>query len=662
MFTISKKEWIPLLICVILTLICFYPSLGNDFQVMWDDDDYILKNPYIQSLSLENIFRIFSVTLSGNYHPITLLSNAVEYYFFGFNPFLYHLDNLILHLLNTSLVYLFFFLLRKKVSMAFFIALVFGIHPMHVESVAWLSERKDLLYALFFLISMIAYLIYIRRKERIYLYITFVSFILSVLSKSAGIVLPLVLIIIEMMEGRKLNWTIIKNKWLFLSISFLFGILAIYTQKLTGSVQSHPEYNIIERIFFILYGYVFYLWKFFIPAPLSALHLYPSKIDGWIPLQYYLAPIIIIDLIVLLFFINKRKTQMILGLLFYTACIGLVLQIVPLGPSLVSERFSYIPYIGVSYFVYILMLDIYEYMIENGLKWINICIYCIAGIYFVSLGYLSFERSKVWKNSIVLIKDALDKNDTGEYTYWMRGNLDFHEKNYASAIQNFDALLQLKPGYADAYHNRGYTRFIIKDYEGAVSDYDSAIARGVKGVNTYIDRAYARYMLKDYSKALEDYNFVILKEPLKAEAYYYRGDMKAAMHDTLSALKDFNKALELNPAYTEVIASRGMMYYQKRDFASAEKDFSTLLKLKPEMIELHNFRGICRMNQGNFSSAMQDFYEVISQRPQYAEAYVNRGLLKQKMGSRNAACDDWKQAAVLKNTQAENLIREHCNK
>ena len=657
---LNKKNGLPLLICVILTLLCFYPSLGNAFQDLWDDNDYILNNPHIQSLSFKSIFQIFSVFLSGNYHPITLLSNAIEYYFFGLNPFVYHLDNLILHLLNVSLVYTFFYQLSKRVPMAFFIALIFGIHPLHVESVAWLSERKDLLYGFFFLVSMLSYLFFIRTTERKYLYICFFTFVLSVLSKSAGIVLPIVLLLIEMMEGKKLSLASIRKKWLFLSFSIGFGILAIYTQKLAGAIQSYPQYNLLDRALFIIYGYGFYIWKFFIPMPLSAIHVYPNKIDGWIPIQYYLSPLLILAIIGLVIGIKERKKEIIHGLLFYSICIGLVLQLVPLGPSLVSERFSYLPYLGISYSVYMLFQGIIEKRKEK--KWIPSLLGGLFVCYISYMAFLSFERCKVWKNSDTLIEDMLTKNDPGPYTYWMRGNLDFHQKNYSAAIQNFGKLIEVKPDYADAYHNRGYTRFFLKDYRGALRDYELAIANGVKGVNTYIDRGYAQLMLKNYASAMKDFNYVIQKDSLKGETFYYRGELKSLMSDTSGAIEDFNKAIELKASYVEALASRGMILYKTKKYAEAEKDFSFLLNLKPEMIELHNFRGACRMYMGNFSDAMQDFYEVLSQRPEYADAYVNRGLLKLKTKNINGACEDWKRAAALNSIEAMNLIGIYCQK
>ena len=174
-----ERMWtiISLFVIVTITCIIFSPVVGHDF-VYWDDDKYIIDNPSIHSLSMETTRQIFSSFFQGNYHPLTLLSFASEYHLFRLNSHIYHITNLTLHILNSMLVFWFMLKMAKKVLAAFIVGLLFAIHPLHVESVAWIAERKDVLYTLFFLGALISYRYYQEKSEKTLYY--FLSLLLFV--------------------------------------------------------------------------------------------------------------------------------------------------------------------------------------------------------------------------------------------------------------------------------------------------------------------------------------------------------------------------------------------------------------------------------------------------------------------------------------------------
>ncbi|MGB0932463.1 MAG: hypothetical protein ACPGVB_16895, partial [Chitinophagales bacterium] len=188
-----KFWWLTLGVVLLLTFVVFFPSLQNGF-VNYDDTVYVYENPYIQSLSSENLHQIFTKPMAHNYHPLTMLSLAVNYHFSELNPFGYHLTNLLLHLANVFWVFwLVFWLSGKRIEMSVIVSLLFGIHPMHVESVAWIAERKDVLYAFFFLPALIAYIRYIKTRKWSFLVASLLLFTFSLFSKPAAIILPLLL-------------------------------------------------------------------------------------------------------------------------------------------------------------------------------------------------------------------------------------------------------------------------------------------------------------------------------------------------------------------------------------------------------------------------------------------------------------------------------------
>src|SRR3989339_472154 len=285
-----KKQNIIFPICLILiiTFISYYPSLKNGF-VTWDDPAYVTGNLQIRSLSLQNVKNIFTSFTMDLYTPLSNLSYAIEYNIFKLNPKIYHITNLFIHLLNCILVFWLFFLISDKISVSFLVSLLFGIHPLHVESVAWISERKDVLYAFFFLLSLISYIYYYNKKEAKYYYFALILFILSILSKPMAVTLPVILFIFDYLLNRKFTWDIFKEKILFFIIAVIFSIINLY-----GGTPPKLHYDIFEKIFFPTYVLLFHLFKTIIPLKLSAIYPHPEKIGNFLPSIFYISFIVIV--------------------------------------------------------------------------------------------------------------------------------------------------------------------------------------------------------------------------------------------------------------------------------------------------------------------------------------------------------------------------------
>jgi len=260
--TVAKKRnnrnIIYIVIAIALTAIVYSMSIGNGWIKNWDNGGYVTEHDATSSLSASNIYhltshdisRIFSEFYKGNWHPLTTLVYGVEYSIFKADAAPYHFINLIFHLLNVLLVFIFLKKITKKPEIAFIAAALFGIHPMHVESVAWVSELKDVMYTFFFLTSVICYYNYRTYKEgktKFYLVSVF-AFMFSLLSKSAATPLPLVLLLLDWYMQRKWEWKILIEKIPHFTMSFAIGIAAIYSQKSAGAIQDlNPLFAIWER-------------------------------------------------------------------------------------------------------------------------------------------------------------------------------------------------------------------------------------------------------------------------------------------------------------------------------------------------------------------------------------------------------------------------------
>ena len=244
-FSMSKIIWMGAIL--LLTLIAFYPSINCSF-INWDDQFYVTDSKLIQSLSFENIKKIFSTesVVALNYHPLTILSLAIDYHLGNLDPRQYHFTNLFIHILNTLLVFFFAYKLSdRKLIVGIFVSIFFGIHPMHVESVAWIAERKDVLYTFFFITGLLTYLSYSETKKKKFLVLTFIFFFLSVLSKAMAVVFPFVILLIDYYKARKVSLEVFVEKIPFFLISLIFGIFALRIQvnEINFSYQTLSFFN-----------------------------------------------------------------------------------------------------------------------------------------------------------------------------------------------------------------------------------------------------------------------------------------------------------------------------------------------------------------------------------------------------------------------------------
>ena len=340
---LKKRSNIGLLSILVLALFVFYPVVKNGILKNWDDNDQILINTSVQQLSFENIRHYFSTDVLQSYQPLASLSFALEYSVVGKNPFLYHLDNLLLHLLNIILV----FFLLKKVSFLdnFKIILttaIFALHPLQVETVAWISARSNLLYVLFLLLASICYLNFIKGAlfKRVYYLLAIVFFLFSLFSKSAAIIFPFVLILLNFFVKEEKNIKKIAiNVFPFLLMSLIFGFYSLQTRGVTGGLVGEfigqLGYETYERILVSCYSFLFYLYQFIFPIDLYHLYGYPLKYAyaDRLPLIFHLSPYIILSLFVFAFFFIKKKTKQVqktflFGILFFGITIFLVLNIV----------------------------------------------------------------------------------------------------------------------------------------------------------------------------------------------------------------------------------------------------------------------------------------------------------------------------------------------
>jgi Tfp pilus assembly protein PilF len=568
----NKAVFLSLIGVIILSAIALSPVCFNRFA--WDDFEYIVRNASLAKPISEAIPYFFNQNyFVGNYHPLTMIGLAIEYHASHLDPAFYHKVNLFIHLLNIAGVFWFVYVLsERKLFVAIFVSALFGIHPMHVESVAWISELKDVLYSFFYLPGLIFYLYYIKKPDiknsLLYLGCLF-FFVLSLLSKPAAVSFPLSLLVIDYYRNRTINAGLILEKIPFLIGSVIMGLITIKAQG--SAVGSMDQYSLIERFMLSGYAYVHYLIKLIIPVNLSSFHPFPAKVDGQFPLQFQLAPVILILLVVLVLRKFKTNRLLVFGFGFFTVNIILVLQFVTVGMTVVSERFTYMPYLGL---VYISAMYLYEYGNQKTKAYAgNSLVYGLSVALCLVFAFISFSRTKVWKSDKTLWSDVVRKypqSATGHYnlgTYYFK-----EEKNDAQALSSYNQTLKYDSAYLKALVNRGiiYTR--MKEYAKAEIDLNRAAQIDTNFSETFRSLGLLHNYTGKSEQAVIDYTRYLKLEPNSVDVYYGRGMTLFQLKRYEEAAADFSKAIELDPKNSTYWIVKSMSEYESGKKEDAIKD------------------------------------------------------------------------------------------
>jgi tetratricopeptide (TPR) repeat protein len=535
----ESGRWNALILALILVLTAavFSNSLRNEFIDELDDDIYVVNNAAVKDLSAAGLKTIFTTFVAGNYHPLTMLSYAVEYRLFGLNPRAYHRTNRLLHGLNTALVFALVWLLWRRRAAAVLAALLFAVHPMRVESVSWISERKDVLFALFYLAALLAYVSYVKdRAKRGRLAGTLILFLLSLLSKPTAVTLPVVLLLIDVYLRRKLDRRAWLEKIPFFVLAVVFGALTLATQDPGTTLQEMTgRYGFFDRLFFPFYALAFYLVRLFVPTGLSAYHYYPELVGGRLPWEYHAAPVVVIIVILAVVLARGRfRREVVFGSLFFLVTVAVTLQVIPAGRAVAAERYTYIPYLG----PFLVLGFLFDHALKRGKgagRWLRPVALAAAILIVLGLSYGTYRRNETWRDSLTVFSDVIAKNPEAGHGYFLRGLIHYKKRDYGAAL----------------------------------ADYDRAVDLGFRDAKLFNNRAIVRGMNKDYRGALADLELALELNPQFVEALSNRGNVKAALGDQDGAIQDFEQALRLSPSYINAHYGLGMVSYARGDMKAA---------------------------------------------------------------------------------------------
>ena len=544
------RRGLPLLVgCV--TAACFLPSLQNDF-VLWDDDLNITGNRKYRGLSPAHLRWMFTTLLGGHYQPLSWLTLGVDHTLWGMDARGYHLTSLVLHTATGVAVYaLLRAVLEHRETWTAYLAatlgaLLYSVHPLRVESVAWVTERRDVVSGLFFVLTLVAYLSMQRSEgaaRRRWLAASLAAFTLSLLSKAWGMTLPVVLLALDVFPLRRLpgaGWgararvALEKLPWVVLAAGA--GAIAFVAQHRIEAMKSLADHSPFERALQATYGLCFYLWKTVIPVNLSPLYILPDDLS--VATVRFGVPFVLAIAITVVAALGWRRWPWLLAAwAAYVAILSPVLGTAQTGPQLAADRYSYLASLPLA--------ALLAAGIERLLVRAPVVVAVAAAAIVAAYGVATARQTRVWHDSMTLWNHAL-RVDPGNFVAWTnRGWAEHLDGDLTTAVADYTEAIRLRPGYALALNNRGFARQMQGDLRGAIADYTGAILSDPRYAEAVYNRGTAQHARGDLQAALADYTQALTIDPTDPRYPNNRGLVRRALGDLAGAREDFRRALEV---------------------------------------------------------------------------------------------------------------------
>jgi tetratricopeptide (TPR) repeat protein len=612
-------SWIAFLVALV-TFAVFFPALRNEF-VNWDDYELLVDNPRYRGLGWEQVRWMFSTFHNGHYQPLSWMTFALDYLIWGMEPFGYHLTNLVLHAANTAL---FYFLALRLLSLALsrppsasdlglrtaagFAALFFSIHPLRVESVAWATERRDVLSGLFFLATILCYLQAMtysndpshqaRWRNR-----ALIAYGLSLLAKASGVTLPVVLLVLDVYPLRRLGGG--PGMWLgpaarcvwwekvpFFLLAAGVAVIAPLAQSEAGAVAALRIHGIAARLSQSLYGLAFYLWKTILPTDLSPFYEVPRNLDplAW---PFLLSGAVVVALTIGLFVLRHRWPAGLASWICYVAIVAPVLGFVQSGRQMVADRYSYL-----SCLVWAILLGGGLYYVwkrnvgqRRGDRKSSLLI-TGAALILIALGVLTWRQVEIWHDSdrlwnhVLAITDrSIFRSGTAHHfvarVFADRGDLD-------RAIEHLRISINIEPTDSTAYMDLG-----------------TALAK--KG---------------QLNEAIKNFQNALALNPTLSLAHYSLANALAVQGHLQEAAARLEEALRLKPNYAEAYVTLGKVFAVQGQLDKAIGLFRQALQIRPDLAEGHQSLAMALAEKGWAAEANYHYQEarrIIGSRPE-AEA------------------------------------------
>jgi len=652
--------WIAIALAL-ATLAVFCPVTGFQF-VNYDDTDFVTGNPHVQAgLTVEGFKWAWHSEVARNWHPITMFTHMLDCQLFGLRPWWPHLVNLLLHAANTVLLFYLFKRMTGAVWRSAAVAALFALHPLHVESVAWVAERKDVLSTFFWFLTIWAYIRYAEPRMlsgsyfKFYYALSLLFFAFGLMSKPMLVTVPFTLLLLDYwplgrMKSGAIAWRLVAEKIPFFILSAALCVVTYQIQQHGGSVLRLQDFPLGSRVSNALISYVRYIEKMFWPRHLAGLYLRSGEWAGW---QVALAVLFLLTVSGLVLAQRRRRPYLAVGWFWYAGTLVPVAGVVQVGMQAMADRYTYVPLIGL--FV-ILVWGGWELAGARGLA--RFAPACAAAVLALCAA-LTLHQEFYWKNSETLYKRMIDATPNNYMARYNLGNLYSKENRTSEAISNLTAAIQGEPNYAEAHNNLGGIFLEQKRYDEALQHYRSAVRVHPEFMyyfnlaNALADAASARHDTNGFAEAVATYRVAQQLNPASSDAHHNLGLTWQAQGRVGEAQGEFEQAARLDPNRTDTWTQLGFLCASHNRMPEAETAFRELVRLQPNNPDAFGWLGNALGEQGKLAEAVPVYLTALRLDPADCKTEFNLALTLSRLGKRDESAAHYRQALRINPNYAD---------
>jgi protein O-mannosyl-transferase len=592
--SLSSSRKIALLLVLLLalgTVALYIPSLHNGF-VNYDDPAYVTANAHVrQGLSWANIRWAFTATGEANWHPLTWISHMADVQMFGLNPAGHHLTSVLLHATNVVLLFLLLGRATGRTWRSAIVAALFAVHPLNVESVAWVAERKTLLCTLFFLLTLWAYGWYVRRPGLgRYLSVAFL-FALGLMAKPMVITLPFLLLLLDYWPLRRVGPaelsgesasrnTLLKlliEKIPLFAMAAASAVITVYAQHSGGALGITAALPLNLRIKNAVYSYLACIFKGIWPSRLAIFYPHPENSLAWWKVLAAAVVLLLITALVLRF---RKKRYLLVGWLWYLGTMVPVIGIVRVGRQGMADRYAYIPFIGLFVMVVWLAAELFDRIKLSFSTTVLVTLAVLSGYAFVSYIQIGY-----WRDSYTLFTHALQVTSKNGIAEDNLGAALMDMGHSDLALPHFEAAVRLVPQLGTAHYNLATVLHRQDQLDAAMDEYRLAItyaADATESAQAHNNLGVLLMQRNQPAGAMAEFNAAILANPNEQNSYLGRGSLEYQEHNLDAAFADFSRAAQIAPSPVAYFWL-GRTLEDKGDLPSAVRAYEAALQIAPGM-------------------------------------------------------------------------------
>jgi len=680
-FTIRREGVICLIL--VIAIIAVYWQVGNHEFVDFDDNEYVTKNRHVQAgLTSDSITWAFTSTHAANWHPLTWLSHMLDCQIYGLNPGGHHLTNVLLHILNTILLFLIFRRMTGALWKSAFVAALFALHPLHVESVAWVAERKDVLSTFFWMLTMGSYVWYVERRGMRRYLLVLLFFALGLMAKPMLVTLPFVLLLLDYWPlGRfhiryvddvqhtedvstkdtrrkkgkpryaaenalqadnnttsNYRWSLVlpllREKIPFLILAAVSSIVTFYVQQGGGAVGSLYAFPFIIRISNALASYISYIEKMLWPQHLAL--LYPHVLEGWKIAGAFLILIFISYVAVR---VMKRFPYIIVGWFWYLGTLVPVIGLVQVGSQSMADRYTYVPLIGIFIIIAWGASDILTRW-QYRRAFLAISAGCILSV----LTIVTWMQLQYWQNSISLFEHTINVTTDNFTMHCCMGTALAEQGKIDEAVVHYTEALKIKPDYAEAHYGRGVVLQEQDKIDEAISHYTEALKIKPDYADVHYNLGIALVRQGRVDEAISHYSEAMRINPGDDDARSRLQMIQTILKETDKDIKRLKKLLEINPGDPELHYILGNQYYKRRDFDKSINQYQKALSIHPDAVPVLNNLAMVYMAKRDYEKAVSVFGRIADLQPDNASVYYNIACMYSIQNKTKESMDSLKMA------------------